>query len=200
MRLMNVVQGSPEWHQARLGMPTASQFDRIITPKTLKPSSQSQGYLCELLAERLLGVPLDSVATEWMARGLELEPQAVEFYEFTRDVKADLGGFALLDDGSAGCSPDRLIGDDGGLEIKCPAPATHVAYLLGQAVDEKYRCQVQGSLWITGRRWWDVLSYHPDMPPALVRVERDEEFIEALAAAVGDFNARLSEAWKGLLK
>ena len=70
------------------------------------------------------------------------------------------------------------------MEIKCPAPATHVEYLRGGVLPSKYKQQVMGCLWITGRQWWDFMSYHPNMKPLIVRVERDEEFIAALEANV----------------
>jgi hypothetical protein len=74
--------------------------------------------------------------------------------------------------------------DKGGLEIKCPAPATHVSYLRDGTLPSKYYQQVMGCLWITGREWWDFMSYHPSMKPLIVRVERDEEYIKSLAKNV----------------
>lgn len=195
MKIHNVRQGTEEWARLRIGIPTASCFAKIITPKTLKPSSQADMYMCQLIAEAILGMPLDAEASQFMERGSALEKEAVAFYELERDTTTAAVGFVTLDDGSAGCSPDRLVGDDGLLEIKCPSPAVHVAYRLGvDAVAEKYKAQAQGQLWITGRRWVDCLSYHPDMPPALTRTERDEAFIEALAAEVQQFNLRLEAA------
>ncbi len=194
MIALDLEQGSPEWLQARLGIPTASQFSRLITPKTMKPSTQSFDYLSELIAEWMLGKPLDAEENEWMQRGRELEPSAIDFYQLQRDVDVERCGFALLDDRSAGCSPDGLVGTEGGLEIKCPSPAKHVAYLLGQESMDKYTPQIQGCMWITGRQWWDRLSFHPELPPLLVRVERDEKFIATLAQIVTDFTGQLAEA------
>ena len=196
MIALDLEQGTPEWLQARLGIPTASQFYRLITPKTGKPSAQSADYLCELLAEWMLGHPLDMEENDWMARGRELEPSAIEFYQLQRDVDVERCGFALLDDRSAGCSPDGLVGLDGGLEIKCPSPAKHVAYLLGQESMDKYTPQIQGCLWITGRAWWDRLSFHPELPPHLTRIERDEKFIATLSQIVADFCGQLADAKK----
>lgn len=187
-------QGSAEWAKARSGIPTASNFHRIVTPKTGRLSESSHAYLCELLAERMLGVSLDDSMSEWMERGKELEESAVAYYELQKDTETEEVGFCLRDDRSAGCSPDRLVGDDGGLEIKCPSAAVHVAYLIDPP--HKYRPQIQGSLWVTGREWWDFLSYNPILPPALIRFERDEDYIEKLAAAVGAFSERLEEAFE----
>ena len=185
-------QGSEEWIQARLGIPTASQFHRLITPRTGKLSSQAAGYAYELLAEELLGHPVDEGASDFMARGTQLEKSAIDFYEFTQDVHTERVGFILRDDKLTGCSPDRLVGEDGGLEIKCPSAKVHVGYMLDADADA-YRCQVQGALWLTGRAWWDWLSYNPELPPVLIRFERDEAFIEKLAATVDQFINYLDE-------
>jgi hypothetical protein len=190
---LELEQGSVPWLEARIGIPTASQFHRIITPKTMKLSEQSTSYRNELLAETLLGVSLSEELSQlpYVDRGAELEPQARAFYEFERGVEVRAGGFCLLDNRRAGCSPDGLIDTDGCLEMKCPSPAVHVGYLLEGT--EKYRTQIQGQLWITEREWADFLSYHPTLPPALVRVERDEKFIAALASCVNQFCDYLEE-------
>lgn len=191
---VDVEQGSPEWLAARLGIPTASQFRRIMTSKTMKPSSSSEGYLHELLAEWLIREPLDDQKSQFMERGSELELNAVKYYEFQQEVDTETVGFCLRDDRLVGCSPDRLIGDDGGLEIKCPSAKIHVAYLLNGSLSDEYRLQVQGNLWITGRQWWDIMSYNPVLPPALIRCERDDEFISILSGLVDAFVSRLQAA------
>jgi len=185
MILLDVAQGSPEWIAARVGIPTASQFGRILTPKTMKLGAGAKTYMMELLAEWMIGAALDGEVTAFMERGTELEDKAVEFYEFQREVETTAVGFCLTDDGRCGASPDRLVGEDGGLEIKCPSATVHVSYLMGDM--GKYNAQIQGGMWVTGRQWWDFLSYNPEMPPALVRVERDEEFIGKLADAMETF-------------
>ena len=82
------------------------------------------------------------------------------------------------------CKSDGLVGDDGGIEIKCPLPHNHIAYLRAGDVPGKYIPQIQGCLWITGREWWDFMSYHPAMEDLIVRVYRDEAYIKKLADAV----------------
>lgn len=187
---VDVSQGTEEWRRARMAIPTASQFHRILTKKTRKLSTSSDGYLHELLAEWLLGMPLGADMNRgFIQRGSEMEQDAVRYYEFQGDVETRSVGFVLRDDRMVGCSPDRLIGTDGGLEIKCPAPAQHVANMLG--MDSAYAMQAQGCMWICERQWWDVLSFHPELPPAIVRLERDEEFLGALAIAVGEFVCNL---------
>lgn len=197
---LDVEQGSPEWLQARLGIPTASCFDRIITPKTLKLSAQRFTYRNQLLAEWLLGYPIDwSGSSQFMERGTAMEPRARAYYEFQNDVEVDPIGFCLRDDEKVGGSPDGLVGDNGLLEIKCPAIHTHIGYLIDpEAFAAAYRHQVQGYLYLTGRAWADLLSYNPELPAVVVRVERDPEFVDALDESLNAFVEELEEAQAAL--
>jgi len=182
-----VTQGSAEWGALRAGIPTSSEFHRILTP-TGKASTSAEGYLHGLLAERMLGRPLQEHITLWMQRGTALEADAVQYYELQADCDTERVGFLTTDDGRIGASPDRLVGAEGLLEIKVPREAVHVGYLLKKPVSMEYYPQIQGQLWVSGRAWVDVLSFHPELPPALIRVERDEPYIAQLAAAVTTFS------------
>ena len=195
MIVLNCKQGSDEWVQARLGIPTASQFHRIITPKTMKPAASAEGYIDQLVAEYLLGEQLDDSPTDFMQRGNILEEEAVRWYEFNHQCDTIPVGLILRDDRMVGCSPDRLVGENGGLEIKCPMPKNHVGYLL-HGLSQDYRCQIQGGLWLSGRDWWDFVSYHPTLPKFEARIDRDDEFIRAMAELVDEFVVRLLEARK----
>lgn len=199
MIIHDCVQGSSEWLALRAGIPTSSEFDKIITPKTGRPSGQAENYMFGLIAERLMGHPRIEFMSHWMDRGSQMEAEAVHFYEFQRDVETVKIGFITNDAGTVGASPDRSVGEDGLLEIKVPKEHTHVGYLLKHHVDAEYFPQVQGQLWISGRQWADILSYHPEMPPALIRVERDEAFIRMLAAAVTTFSEVLEAHYQLLI-
>lgn len=190
----DVVQGSTAWLKIRAGIPTASDFDRILTP-TGKLSTASEGYMLELLAERLMGRPTDRVKTEWIERGNELEATAVEYYELAYDCEAVTVGFVTNDPGTYGCSPDRLVGDAGLLEIKAPSAGVHIQYLLFDDHKRKYYPQLQGQLLVTERQHVDIVSYHPEMPTAVVRVERDEDYIAKLAHALEIFCEDLADKW-----
>ena len=189
MQILTHEQGTPEWFAARLGIPTASRFKEIMTSQRKKASTFDK-YVNSLVADRLTGKPADSFESEWMRRGTELEPQARALYEFERDCDVTEVGLCLLDDGSAGASPDGLM-DCRGLEIKCPAPHTHVAYLSRGKCPTEYVAQVQGCMWICERDEWDFLSFHPDMPPLLITVERDQAFIDDLSALVAELNDKV---------
>lgn len=189
MIVLDCVQGSPEWERARLGKPTASAYDRIITPSTLKLSKQAVGYRNQLLAEFILDCPIDWCGQDgWMERGKEMEPEARAYYAMQFDREVTPVGFVLRDDERTGGSPDGLVDEDGGLEIKCPAIHTHIGYMLNpESLAAAYRGQMQGYLYLTGRAWWDILSYNPELPHVCVRVERDEAYIEALDKALNEF-------------
>ncbi len=200
MIIHNVEQGTPEWYAVRAGIPTASCFDKIITEKEGRTSKSCTEYAAFLLAEKILGRPLDKFENKpyWMERGQELEQEAADTYGILNDCTPQKAGFITLDDRSAGCSVDRLIGDNGILEIKCPAPWTHAKSLMSDALDGSYKQQVQGQLYITGRKWCDWMSYHPEMPPSIIRVERDDEYIEKLSASLAEFNGILNNSFNKL--
>jgi len=194
MKIINVQQGSPEWIAARLGIPSASNFDKIITPAKLKPSSSQDIYLSQLVAEWFLRAPMDDARSGFMDRGVELEPEAAKFYSFDTDRDVIEVGFCLTDDGAAGCSPDRLVGKDGLLEIKCPGAVQHMDYLLHGGLRDKYWMQVQGQLWVTGRRWCDLLSYHPTIPNVTDRIVPDADVQAALSREIPAFCVKLAAA------
>ncbi len=191
MNTLDVEQGTLKWMQARLGMPTASQYDRLLTPKTRKPSGGRAKYRAELLAEWLLGQPTDWGSTNWTERGTDMEAEARRDYEFQNDVEVQQVGFITRDDGKTGGSPDGLIGDDGILEIKCPNATQHVQYMLGD--DPDYIGQCQGLMYLTGREWVHILSYNPELPPALNAIFRDDDYIAALVPVLDEFIGKLDE-------
>lgn len=180
-------QRSAKWYEVRLGIPTASEMDRILTPGG-KASRQSEGYMNRLLAEWVLGEPIaNDFDSQWMEQGRECEEAAVRAFEFQTDLETSAVGFVTTDDGLIGCSPDRLVGEIGTLELKCPAPNTHIGYLLSTSVAEDYKVQNQAQMWICEREKSWVSSYHPKLPPIILPIDRDEEFIGKLSGAVRTF-------------
>lgn len=191
----DVQQGSRKWLELRMGKPTASEFDKIIT-QTGKASRSASDYCNRLLCEIMLGRPLGSVMTALMARGKDMEAEAVKYYEFMENVETVPVGFVTTPDDRIGASPDRLVGESGTLEIKCPADETHSRYLashidslLGsdQNVAEDYHVQVQGQLFVTEREWADIVAYYPGLPSAVTRVNRDDKFIALMKAQLYQF-------------
>ena len=177
MRIIDVVQGTPEWFAARCGIPTASNFDKIVTSKG-EPSKQRTKYLYQLAGESITGIPEETYQNAAMQRGIEMEAEARNLYSMTTGEELKEVGFCV----SKGCgaSPDGLVGEKGGLEIKCPNLTTHVGYLLENTLPTDYFQQVQGNLLVTGRDWWDFQSYYPGIKPLIIRVYPDKNFIGLL--------------------
>lgn len=184
-------QGSADWISARMGIPTASMFATLLgIKKDAKEKSTRQTYMRKLAGEILTDEPMDNFTNDHMARGTEQEAEARDMYSFLKDVEPRRVGF--IRNGDAGCSPDSLIGDDGGLEIKTALAHIQIDRLLKGELPPEYRAQVQGSIWLADRRWWDFVSYSPKLPLLVVRVPRDDGYIATLAGAVKDFNAELA--------
>lgn len=190
-------QRSPEWRKARLGIPTASSFDKIITPSGA-PSGQAQSYMCRLVGERLLDRSLeeDISGVKWVQHGHTFEFEAVRAFEKITNEKCEAVGFVTTPDGRWGASPDRLIyGKNIALEIKCPSPWKHIEYTLyGPGKD--YKPQVQGQMLVGGYGLVYFFSYFPGMPSRVWRYERDDGYIELMKKALTLFSDNLEKATK----
>lgn len=199
MIVKGVEQGSTAWMLERLGLPTCSCYDRILTPRTLKPSASRDLYCAEILAEWLLGHYLDWGTNAWVERGTEMEEKARRWYEFDQDVEVQTVGFISRDDGKTGGSPDGLIGSAGGLEIKCLSAANHTLQTLRKPIKapDRYIGQVQGYLYITGREWWDLVFYNPDLKKKIIRVEPDMKWREAFVPVLDEFVGWVEEEKSG---
>jgi hypothetical protein len=192
-----VVQGSEWWLRLRLGRPTASEFDKIITAKKWEPTKGGarRSYQVRLLTELILDGPLDNAVTPAMIHGTDFEAKALAAYEMLEGIETTPCGFCTTDDGMAGASADAFVGEDGSLEIKSPfKPEIHVGYLLNpESLKEEYWVQVQGQLYVTGRKWTDLISYFMGIPMARVRIEPYSEFQTKLHAALQSFLAEFRD-------
>jgi hypothetical protein len=192
----DVIQGSDDWYELRRGIPTASNFSRIITAKTMKLSAQADDYICELVGDKyshFMPERVENYTTRPMQFGQMAEEEARRFYSLERNVDVTNGGFATTDDGRFGCSVDAFVGDDGCLEIKAPLAKTQVRYLLDGGLPADYRAQVAGHLIVSGRAYCDFLAYAVGLPPLLVRVVPDE-FTAKLRDALEQFWAKYQQA------
>jgi hypothetical protein len=183
-----VEPGSGEWLQVRLGIPTASNFHKIVTPAKLEFSKQARSYAFRLVAERIMNESFDSIDhIDHVQRGKDLEPAAVQMFEFEQDIQTKTVGFLTTDDMRYGATPDRLlVGMNGALEIKCPSPAVHLEYLIdGFGAD--YVCQVQGQALVGEFDKVIRYSYHPVLPPRLQETPRDELVIKKLKDGLDQF-------------
>lgn len=197
MKIHNVEQGSVEWMHLRAGIPTASEFDALITPLgEVRTGEGPKTYLAKKVAEAWQGGPLLEFNVFDMEAGKVLEEEARPRFEADNNCDVISVGFITTDDGRIGCSPDGLIGDNCGLEIKCPKVETHVGYLLRGTLPKDYVAQVQGSMFVTGYKKWKFLSYRRRFPNLMLTIAPDDKIQKALKEALGAFKDNFDAAMK----
>ena len=192
-------QRSLAWYERRRGIPTGSRFDMILTPSQGNPAAAQETLINQLIAESVLPPDeglIPGHITEEMRQGMILEGEARCAYElqYAKEPVSEVG-FVLHGSGLFGGSPDALVGEDGGVEIKCPAPATHIGYYRGGELPLTYRCQVHGYMIVTGRKWWSFFSYARNFEAFHVIIERDE-FTQKLEDELYRFAERYNNARK----
>lgn len=192
-------QRSAEWLFQRAGKVTASRFYDIITKRKDGKAylAGRETYMWELAIERMVGGPMDHYTSTAMQWGIDNETAARMAYEARTGAFVELVGFlphatlAVTTEGEGGASPDGLVGEDGGVEFKCPyISANHLGCFLDGVPDE-HTAQIQGGMWITGRAWWDFASYDPRLPAPfnlyIQRVTRDQAYIDHMEAEIVQF-------------
>lgn len=193
MIIENCSQGSEAWFKLKIGKPSASNASRIITNEG-KPSKSRIGYMYELAGEILTGKQEEGYKNANMITGQEREDESRKFFELTNGVEVKQVGVVYKDKKKQFlCSPDGIVNDEYGLELKNVLPKTQVKYLLSGETPEEYFSQIQMSLYITGFEYWMFLSYVPAMRPLQIRVERDGKFLKALAVELGIFTEELED-------
>lgn len=175
MQILNNQQGSDEWLEDRKGKMTASHAQAI--------GSNGKGletYIYDLMAEKY-ATERESYSSLDMDRGVDLEGVAVTLYELQNGVTVERVGFVELDDYS-GASPDGLVGEDGGVEVKCQNNKNHFHTLMTGKIESKYLWQIQMNLMVTGRKWWDYIGFNPNFERDLYiqRIYPDEEMHQKL--------------------
>lgn len=184
-------QRTDEWYEARLGKATASNFSAIMARGKNGELAARKNYRAQLVSERLTATKADNFSSASMQWGVETEDTARLRYELRSGNTVEDCGFFAHEKLQAGASPDGLVGEDGLVEIKCPNSATHIDTLKRQDIPPQYYWQVQGQMWITGRKWCDFVSFDPRMPANaqlfIKRIERDDEAIKTLEAEVTTF-------------
>lgn len=194
-----VEQATLQWLRLHLGKATASSFHKIMTPE-FKPRTGEmfKRYVAEKVAESWRGEPLPQFTSWQTDQGLMREEEAIPYLELIYDCKVEPMGFVEADDGRCGCSPDGLIGEDEGVEMKCPESVAHVMYLMDGGIPKDYVTQVYGSLYVTQRKRWKFLSYRRKFPALVVTVERDEEIMEKIGVALSAFYKAFDEGMETL--
>tara|TARA_R110000822_G_scaffold78634_2_gene188364 strand:- start:1696 stop:2289 length:594 start_codon:yes stop_codon:yes gene_type:complete len=191
--VLDCVQGSDEWINARIGVLSASNFSNVITATGKKAKT---AHMNMLIAEIFLNRKTEIFQSNSMTRGIELEPEARTWYEFATDNEVrEVGLVYLNSDKKVSCSPDGLM-DKKGLEIKCPEPHTHIKYLREGILPKDYIQQVQGSMLVTGLKQWDFLSYHQTIKPFLITVDADLDYQDKMKTYIDEFILEMQDAIK----
>lgn len=188
MQVFDFEQGEEEWFCARMGIPTASKFATVMAKGEGKTRSE---YMRKLAGEILTGEPQEAFSNGHTERGNAMEDEARQTYAFVESAEIMRVGF--IRNGDKGASPDSLVGNNGGLEIKTALPHIQIDRLERDRLPPEHKAQVQGNLWLSEREWWDFVSYWPKLPILTVRVYRDEEYIKTMAAEIDRFNDELAD-------
>jgi hypothetical protein len=194
------MQQTEQWYLDRAGRITASRFSDVLAFSKTNgaPLKAREDYMAELVCERLTGQVIALPETFAMKWGNDNEPFARSAFEVHTGLMVQEVDFVVAKEWAfTGCSPDGLIDDDGGLEIKCPVNSVHHLKCFISGMPVEHTAQVQGSMFITDRQWWAFCSYDPRMPEHLrlyqTVVKRDDAFIDNLAAKIGSLHREVNE-------
>lgn len=196
LTIVDVAQGSPEWFQARLGIPSASNFGCVMANgRDGGPSLTRTEYLYRLAGEIITGEPAEETfKSRAMERGKEMEPEAIADYERRKKVEVQRIGLGINFVGLKRCcaSPDGLVGFDGGLETKSMRPDKMIPLLdRGARMPPEHRAQVMGNIHVFERDHWDFKIFWPRMPDFTVRVFRDDDYIRDMSNQIEIFQHEL---------
>jgi len=204
MIIYDHTQGSAEWLASRAGVITASKF--VEARKRLKSGPKKGGfteaaedYAFRVAVERISGAPLDEGFSTWaMKRGNELEPEARAWVEVKLGIFVDTAGFVTTDDEKFGASADGFIDKDGGLEIKCLVDPGRIRNVILSDDISEFMDQIQGGMWITGRKWWQFALFCPALEKVGLqlytkRVERDDNYINEMELDLLEFERVVSK-------
>lgn len=201
------LQRTEDWFAERAGRFTGSRFVDAMArnKKTGEPLKAYKDLIWQVVVERMTGKPVDGPTGYALQWGTDVEPFAKEAYELeTGDVVTESGFIVHPAYDYIGCSPDGLIGTDGGIEIKCPKSSVVHLERFVSGVPDEYLPQIFGCMWVTGRKWWRFVSFDPRMPEShrmlIITVERDNDYIAKLAGAVVQANEDANELMRQLIK
>ena len=175
--------------------PTAESVRRALAgEKVGQPSDIAKRYAGDLAIERVSGRPHGEPPKAWvLERGHEMEAAARMLYEARTRSFVTEAGICVTDDGLFGYSTDGLVNDDGLIEVKAPIDSSKILAMWQTGDTAEYDCQMQGGLWISGRKWCDFLMYVPDLAVVgkdlyVKRIYRDEAFIDAMVEKLAEFD------------
>lgn len=182
----DIEQNSPEWDEMRAGLVTSSEIGTVLASgRGSAPSKTRRKYMLNLIADRLGAAPSDRYVSAQMERGHAMEQEAADAYALLTDDDPQLIGFVR--NGETGASPDRLIGDNGLLEIKTKDRHRQLECLLQEGIPAEHLPQLYGQLWICEREWVDFCSYWPGIKPVIRRLYRNDKEIARIKEGVDKF-------------
>lgn len=176
MEIVDVEQGSDEWHKVRALRASASHAQAI--------QANGKGldtYITEKVCKYLSSADDVGFVNKAMEHGIEQEPVAVALYEFVTGNDCEKVGYVIHND-FIGCSPDRFVGKDGLVEVKCPSDKVYFQYLLDSKIDLKYYYQMQMQMLVCERSWCDYVVYNPNFKKQIeiARVYPDQKVVDKL--------------------
>lgn len=198
--VLDVTQGSYNWHRLKLGVISASKCKDMMAKKG---SATRNSYMMQLIAEVITGLPTELGPFKQLEWGKENEPAARTAYSFmTGEVVHEIPFIYADQTMRCGISPDGIV-NDAGLEIKCPFTSmVHCDTLVNDAIKDEYFLQMQFSMFVTGAQYWEFMSYDPRMPAHLmtkiIRVNRCEKTQEKIAESVREFITDMDRALEQL--
>lgn len=192
----DIEQGSQEWFDLRKGKLTASNATAI--------GANGAGLVtyCKEIVLELIGIEKERYTNIDIERGNELEPLARSAYEFQTGNEVKEVGFITNDlYPNVGMSPDGLIGIDGGCEIKARNDIKHFSLILGETKEIPVN-QIQMSLLLSEREWWDFISFNPNFskPLFIKRIYPDLKYFEKLKAGIIKGNELIESMLKSYKK
>jgi hypothetical protein len=210
MNHFNLIQGSEDWQNVRIGRFTASTVHNIIYSK--KPTKTFETHVFEKVTETIYKQPTFVYENQAMQWGSDHEVVALIEYQKKNSVFCQSVGFVPLGD-DAGCSPDKLVGEKGGIEVKCPhTQINHIKHCTIRSANDllnikkDYYWQIQMCLLCTDRAWWDFVSFDPRLPKEhplrlfQFRLWREQEPLERLRECLRVAVERKKELLKLLTK
>lgn len=173
----------------------------ILGLRVGEPSDASKKYASDLAVERISGKPYGEPIKTWvMERGHEMEAKARMLYEARTGFMAMDGGIFKTDDDWFGYSSDGSIEGtpegDGLMEVKAPVDTQKIVAMWQTGDVSEYIHQMQGGMWITGRKWCDFIMYVPDLASVgkdlfVKRIYRDDDFINDMVEQLMGFRSNV---------
>lgn len=197
----DVMQGSEEWHNLRLGLITASEIKYLLSPKTLKPlnNDKTRSHIWELAAQRITKHIEPTYIGDEMLRGHTEEIIARDLFSKHYSPVKNVGFITNDEWGyTLGCSPDGLVGDDEGNEHKSRRQKfqvqTIVEHFRHGTMPEEHLLQVQFCMLVTKRPCWNYVSFSGGMPMLPIRVKADPAIHEAILAVTSEAERQITDA------